>query len=296
MVEPKEKVLIIDGMALLFRHFFATSINKHFMPNQDGIPTNGIQGFLRHTFYLIKETNTPNVIITWDKGQYTFRNDLHEDYKANRQPPPSELIPQFDLVQKISEEIGFCNIGVEGYEADDVIGSLAKYLSYDFKVIAVSGDKDLLQILDKDIELWLIKKGFTEYNIYNKERFIQKYNIQPNQFVDVKALMGDTSDGYKGVSGIGEKTALKLIQTHHSISNLLENLESLTKGQKQKIEDDMDSLTLSNKLAKIYTEVPLVINDIINDMRLTQTEQQLIEVLDAHTLTITKKYYQSLYQ
>lgn len=231
-----QRVLLVDGMALLFRHFYATSLHKQFMYNSKGIPTNGIQGFVRHIFTAIKDIKPSHVAICWDMGQATFRNDMYTSYKQNRPAPPDELIPQFDYVKDISEQFGFVNIGVANYEADDVIGTLAKIYSKDNEVHIVTGDRDILQCINEQVEVWLIRKGFNIYHHYTLNRFNEEYALHPLQLIDIKAFMGDSADGYPGVKGIGEKTAIKLIQSYGSVENVLDNIESLTPNQQKKLQ------------------------------------------------------------
>ena len=204
----KNRVLLVDGMALLFRHFYATSLHNQFMYNSKGIPTNGIQGFVRHIFTAINEINPSHVAVCWDMGQSTFRNDMYTNYKQNRPAPPEELIPQFDYVKEISDQFGFINVGMTNYEADDVIGTLAKTFSDNNEVHIITGDKDLLQCINNNVEIWLIKKGFNIYNRYTLTRFNEEYQLNPQQLIDIKAFMGDSADGYPGVKGIGEKQLL----------------------------------------------------------------------------------------
>ena len=204
------------------------------MYNSKGIPTNGIQGFVRHIFTAIKDIKPSHVAICWDMGQATFRNDMYTSYKQNRPAPPDELIPQFDYVKDISEQFGFMNIGVANYEADDVIGTLAKIYSKDNEVHIVTGDKDIF--INEQVEVWLIRKGFNIYHHYTLNRFNEEYALHPLQLIDVKAFMGDSADGYPGVKGIGEKTAIKLIQSYGSVENVLDNIESLTPGQQKKLQ------------------------------------------------------------
>ena len=177
------------------------------MYNSKGIPTNGIQGFVRHIFTAIKDIKPSHVAICWDMGQATFRNDMYTSYKQNR-PAPDELIPQFDYVKDISEQFGFVNIGVANYEADDVIGTLAKIYSKDNEVHIVTGDRDILQCINEQVEVWLIRKGFNIYHHYTLNRFNEEYALHPLQLIDIKAFMGDSADGYPGVKGIGEKPPL----------------------------------------------------------------------------------------
>ncbi|MEW9501853.1 5'-3' exonuclease [Jeotgalibacillus marinus] len=253
----QKHILLIDGMALLFRSFFATAMTNQFMINRHGTPTNAIQGFIRHSLTAIQQVQPTHVAVCWDMGSKTFRNEVYQEYKANRQAPPSELIPQFDLVKEIASHFSFTNIGVTGYEADDCIGTIAKLADNSTKVSIVSGDKDLLQLLTKNVEIWLVKKGYGTYERFNEIRFVEEYGITPNQFIDVKGLMGDPSDGYPGVKGIGEKTAFKLIKEHETIDGILENLHAITPSQRKKIEEDLDMLHVSRNLAAIHCEVPL---------------------------------------
>ena len=285
------QTLIIDGMALLFRHFFATSFRNQFMYNKYDIPTNGVQGMIRHTFKLLELTKAKNVVIAWDMGSKSVRNDWFEGYKANRLAPPEEMTPQFDMVKQVMHDLGFHQEGVIGYEADDVIGTVSKEID---DLIIVSGDRDLLQLINDHNQLWLTKKGYTEYHHYNLETFINQYGITPSQFIDVKALMGDSSDGYTGVTGIGEKTALKLIQSHGSIDMLLNNLSTLTHKMQDKINTDMESLKMSLKLAKIITDVPLKMDALKDNSVFTYDKNHAQQVLEDYDLNIARKYLDSV--
>lgn len=286
----ENRVLLVDGMALLFRHFYATSLHNQFMYNSKDIPTNGIQGFVRHIFTAINEINPSHVAVCWDMGQSTFRNDMYTDYKQNRPAPPEELIPQFDYVKEISDQFGFINVGMTNYEADDVIGTLAKTFSDNNEVHIITGDKDLLQCINNNVEVWLIKKGFNIYNRYTLARFNEEYQLNPQQLIDIKAFMGDSADGYPGVKGIGEKTALKLIQTYGSVENVLSNIDRLTPAQRKKIEADKDNLTLSKRLAEIYTEVPLNSVEIYRDMAYAHSLNQILSICNEHELYVSGKY------
>ncbi|WP_180522080.1 5'-3' exonuclease [Staphylococcus haemolyticus] len=286
----ENRVLLVDGMALLFRHFYATSLHNQFMYNSKGIPTNGIQGFVRHIFTAINEINPSHVAVCWDMGQSTFRNDMYTDYKQNRPAPPEELIPQFDYVKEISDQFGFINVGMTNYEADDVIGTLAKTFSDNNEVHIITGDKDLLQCINNNVEVWLIKKGFNIYNRYTLARFNEEYQLNPQQLIDIKAFMGDSADGYPGAKGIGEKTALKLIQTYGSVENVLSNIDQLTPAQRKKIEADKDNLTLSKRLAEIYTEVPLNSVEIYRDMAYAHSLNQILSICNEHELYVSGKY------
>ena len=246
---------------------------------------------IRHTFKLLELTKAKNVVIAWDMGSKSVRNDWFEGYKANRLAPPEEMTPQFDMVKQVMHDLGFHQEGVIGYEADDVIGTVSKEID---DLIIVSGDRDLLQLINDHNQLWLTKKGYTEYHHYNLETFINQYGITPSQFIDVKALMGDSSDGYTGVTGIGEKTALKLIQSHGSIDMLLNNLSTLTPKMQDKINTDMESLKMSLKLAKIITDVPLKMDALKDNSVFTYDKNHAQQVLEDYDLNIARKYLDSV--
>ncbi|MGG0716798.1 5'-3' exonuclease H3TH domain-containing protein [Robertmurraya massiliosenegalensis] len=253
-------LMLVDGMALLFRSFYATAVNNYFMINSKGTPTNALFGFVKHLFAAKDQFNPTHIICCWDMEGPTHRAKLFPDYKANRSEAPLELLPQFSLVKDLVSSLDIPNVGIKGYEADDCIGTIVDELSNDTKITVVTGDKDLLQIINNHASVAILKKGIGNYDVFTVDKFVEDYGILPSQFSDVKALMGDSSDNYPGVMGIGEKTALKLIKEFKSIDGLLENLDKLTKGQKTKIEKDLQSLELSRVLAKIHNQVPIEYN------------------------------------
>lgn len=249
--------MIVDGMALLFRSFYATAVNNYFMINSKGIPTNALFGFVKHLFAAKNHFQPTHIICCWDMEGQTHRAKIFPEYKANRSEAPLELLPQFSLVRELVSSLDIPNIGMKGYEADDCIGTIVDGLSEDTRITVVTGDKDLLQLINDNTSVAILKKGIGNYDLFTIDRFFQEYGIYPNQFSDVKALMGDTSDNYPGVKGIGEKTAIKLIKEFNSIDGLLENLDKLTNTQRKKIETDLENLDISKKLAKIYNKVPI---------------------------------------
>ena len=255
--EQRPTFLLVDGMALLFRAFYATSVMGQFMINSKGVPTNAVQGFLKHLLMATNHFSPSHVAVCWDMGSQTFRNELFEGYKANRSEAPVEMIPQFDLAKEAVEAFDIPNIGLAGFEADDCIGTIAKASAGTSRVGILTGDQDMLQLLDNDISVALLKKGFGNYEVHNPNSFYEWKGISPKQMVDLKALMGDTADNYPGVKGIGEKTALKLLVEFESIEGILENLSLLTKGQRAKIEAELEMLHLSRKLAEIKCDVPI---------------------------------------
>lgn len=253
----KQSILLVDGMALLFRGFFATSIRGNFMRNENGVPTNGVYQFVRYLLDAVNTFQPTHVICCWDMGSKTFRTTMYEDYKGNRSAPPEELIPQFDLAKEVVSAFEMPNVGIENYEADDCIGTIAKQFSNEHEVLILTGDQDILQLIESGISVAIMRKGQGNYEVFNEENFVEKKGLSPRQIIDLKGLMGDSSDNYPGVKGIGEKTALKLLQEHESIEGLLENMEQLPKGVQSKIKANLDMLHLSRSLAEIRCDVPI---------------------------------------
>ncbi|MDX8046247.1 5'-3' exonuclease H3TH domain-containing protein [Gracilibacillus sp. S3-1-1] len=253
----RSHVLIVDGMALLFRGFFATAFTGKFMENSKGIPRNGLFGFLNYFTNAVETFEPTHVICCWDMGSKTFRNDMYDGYKSNRDAPPEQLVPQFDLAKEIVTAFQVPNVGVTGYEADDCIGTLARELHEDHEVTVVTGDQDLLQLVDDNINIAIMKKGQGNYDVFNSDNFYEKKGLTPKQIIDLKGLMGDSADNYPGVKGVGEKTALKLLMQYETIDNMLADKENLTKGMQKKLDQYAEDLDISRKLAAIYTEVPL---------------------------------------
>ncbi|KOR82305.1 5'-3' exonuclease [Paenibacillus solani] len=250
-------LMLVDGMALLFRAYYATASSGYIRRTKAGVPTNAIYGFLRYMWDAIDKFQPTHVACCWDMGSKTFRTEQFAAYKGNRAEAPDDLIPQFSLVRDVTECLGIPNLGVVGYEADDCIGTLARRFSDSMNVMILSGDHDLLQLVNDSTSVIIMKKGHGNYMHYTAETLYAEKGLSPKQVIDVKGLMGDTSDNYPGVRGIGEKTAVKLIQEYESVEGILANLDSLTKGVRTKIEADLDMLHLSRALAEIHCEVPM---------------------------------------
>lgn len=255
---PQNKVLIVDGMAVLFRAFYATSYSGYIRKTKAGLPTNAVYGFIQYFFDAISEFKPTHVICCWDMGSKTFRTEQFPEYKGNRGEPPLELIPQFDLVKEVVAEMGVPNIGISGYEADDCIGTLSRQLDgEDSEIFVLTGDHDMLQLVTERVKVVIMKKGKNNYAVYDLAFLLEDKQLMPHQIIDIKGFMGDTSDNYPGVKGIGEKTALKLLLDYDSIEGVLDNLEKLPKGVRSKIEADLDMLHLSRELATIRLDTPV---------------------------------------
>lgn len=253
--QNKSSLMLVDGMALLFRAFYATAVTGQFMINTKGIPTNAIHGFIKHFATAISAFKPTHAAVCWDMGSKTFRTEMFDSYKANRPEAPIELLPQFDLVKEVVEALDVPNIGLSGFEADDCIGTIARTASEVDSVSILTGDKDILQLIDDRTSVILLQKGYGNYVVHNRETLYEEKGIWPEQMIDLKAFMGDPSDNYPGVRGIGEKTALKLLQEHGNVDGVIANLDKLTKSQRAKIEADLEMLHLSRQLAEIKCDV-----------------------------------------
>ncbi|WP_339172910.1 5'-3' exonuclease [Solibacillus sp. FSL R5-0691] len=290
----KPHLLIIDGMALLFRSFFASAAMNQFIRLDDGTPSNGVQGFVRHVLTAQNLMKPTHLAVCWDMGAHTFRNDLYEGYKANRPAPPEEMLPQFDMAKEVSAMIGWQNFGTAGLEADDLIGSMIEKWKDEAQITVISGDKDLLQLLNPSTTMAFTKKGYTEYDMYTEGRFIEEYGIAPKQFAEVKAFMGDASDGYPGVKGIGPKTALQLIQNHGSIDGVLAALPTLKPGQRIKISENEQMLRLSHQLATIDCSASIECD--FEALRLTDYKPELFELIEQRGYRLIAKHARAIYR
>lgn len=253
----EKRLLLVDGMAILFRAYYATSYGGSVRRTSAGLPVNAVHGFVRYFMDAIGRVNPTHVICCWDMGSKTFRSEQFTGYKSNRPDAPDDLVPQFELVKEVVASFNVPNLGIVGYEADDCIGTLANRFKSEADIFIVTGDHDLLQLVDERVSVAIMKKGIGNYKVYTPELLLEERQVTPRQIIDIKGLMGDTSDNYPGVRGIGEKTANKLIIEHGSIEGLLANLESLSKSVRAKIEADLEMLHLSRELATIRCDAPL---------------------------------------
>ena len=258
----KEKALmLVDGMALLFRAYYATASSGYIRRTKDGIPTNAVYGFIRYFWDAVQKYEPTHVICCWDLEGKTFRGEQFAAYKGNRAAAPDDLIPQFAIIREVVESLGIPNISSQGYEADDCMGTIAAQYSEHMRVMILTGDHDMLQLVNEQTSVIIMKKGHGNYKLYTPESLYEEKELTPRQIIDMKALMGDTSDNYPGVRGIGEKTAIKLVKEYGSIEGILANLDKLSASIRTKIEADLDMLHLSRRLAEIHCEVPVTCHE-----------------------------------
>lgn len=245
--------MIIDGSSLLFRAFFALPPLK----NALGIPTNAVYGFLTMLLKLYEQLQPDYVAVAFDKSRETFRTELYSEYKANRDVAPDDLRPQFALIIEVLAVLGIHAIELDGFEGDDILGSLAaQYGNENMEVSIISGDRDTLQLVDTNVSVFLTKKGISEMVQVTPANMDELYGYGPEQVIEMKALMGDSSDNIPGVPGIGEKTALKLISQYGNLETLYDSLDDIKGKMREKLENNKDIAFLSRTLATIKCDIP----------------------------------------
>lgn len=252
-----EKLVVIDGNSLINRAFYALPL----LSNKDGEYSNAVYGFVNMLLKVINEANPSHLVVAFDYGKKTFRNELYNEYKGTRKGTPEELKPQFAILKRLLEAMKITYIELAGVEADDIIGSISK--KFNVPTIILTGDKDSLQLIDSTTEVWLTKKGISETAIMTEDSFFETYGLKPFQMIDLKSLMGDSSDNIPGVKGVGEKTAIDLLKTYETTENVYENIESIKGKLKEKLVENKDMAFLSKTLATIKTDVN--INYELND-------------------------------
>lgn len=250
------KVILVDGNNLLFRSYYATAYSGNFMKNSKGFPTNALYGFINMINKIINDERPEYMLVAFDKGK-TFRHDKYEDYKAGRIEMPNELKQQFPLAKEILTNLGIKWFEIDNYEADDIVGTLAKMIDEreDYKGLIVSSDKDLLQLITDKVTMKMLKTK--DYVMMTKETFFETYGLTPEKMIDIKALQGDSSDNIPGVKGIGEKTALKLLQDYGSLEGVYDNVAYIKGAVATKLINGRDKAFESKDLVTIYKEVPL---------------------------------------
>lgn len=254
----KERLIILDGHSLMNRAFYALPP----LTNTEGLHTNALYGFTNMLIKMKEEIKPNYIVCTFDRKAPTFRHEEYKEYKAGRKRMPEELAEQFPVLKDLLQLMAIDIFEIDGFEADDLIGTLSKFAEKnDIEVYVVTGDRDALQLASDNIKVVITKKGMSEKEIYDRNRMIEDFGVTPTQFIDVKGLMGDSSDNIPGVPGIGEKTAYKLIQQYGSIENLLQNIDNVTGNKvKQNLLEYSEQAIFSKRLATIITDVPIDIS------------------------------------
>ena len=280
-----KKIMILDGNSLLFRAFYALPPLK----TKKGQYTNAVYGFLSMLYKLIDTYSPEYLCVAFDPEKPTFRHQQYKDYKATRQKAPNELVQQFQLIRDVLDIHRIKRVEVEGFEADDLAGTFAcaaKEQGTD--VYLVTSDKDYLQLIDENVKVILTKKGVSNTEEMDLKSMEEEYGLTPEQFVDLKALMGDSSDNIPGVSGVGEKTALKLMQEYKSLDNIYENIDSIKGKLKEKLEADKMQAYMSQTLARIITDIPIEFD--IEEFKMQKPDmKKLSELYDELEFRVFKK-------
>lgn len=250
-----DKFLVIDGSSLIHRAFFALPP----LMTKQGLHTGAVYGLCNMLLKLLGDLQPAYMAVAFDKSRKTFRTELYADYKGQRKPTPSELSEQFPLAMKVLGTMGIPTLELDNYEADDIIGTFAVHAPEDVEVIIVTGDRDELQLVDTRTKVYYTKRGISDIQIFDEAEFAANYEgLVPKQLIELKGLMGDTSDNIPGVPGVGPKTALKLIKEYGDVETVLENIDKVSgKALKAKLADNKESALLSKKLATICTEAPV---------------------------------------
>ena len=252
-----EKILLIDGHSILNRAFYGVPL----LSNKDGLHTNAIFGFINIMLKALEDESAGYIVVAFDLKAPTFRHEMFAEYKGTRKGMPDELREQVPVMKEVLAAMKIPVVTMEGYEADDILGTLAKRCQNEgFDVAVLSGDRDLLQLADEHIKIRLPKtiKGKTEIENYYPQDVFDKYKVTPTEFIDLKALMGDTSDNIPGVPGIGEKTATSIIENYHSIENAYAHVDEIKPPRASKnLAENYDMAVMSKKLATIETNAPV---------------------------------------
>ncbi|MCY7814927.1 DNA polymerase I [Bacillus haynesii] len=251
----RKKLVLVDGNSLAYRAFFALPL----LSNEKGIHTNAVYGFTTILMKMLEEEKPTHMLVAFDAGKTTFRHKTFKEYKGGRQKTPPELSEQLPFIRELLDAYQISRYELENYEADDIIGTLAKSAEKDgFEVKIFSGDKDLTQLATEGTTVAITKKGITDVEYYTPEHVREKYGLTPEQIIDMKGLMGDSSDNIPGVPGVGEKTAIKLLKQFHTVEELLSSIDEVSgKKLKEKLEEFKEQALMSKELATITTEAPL---------------------------------------
>lgn len=249
------KLVLIDGNSLINRAFYATPP----LSAKDGTPTNAVYAFVNMLVRIIGDIKPRYMLVAFDRKEPTFRHEMYADYKGTRKPMPEDLRPQIDLMKKVLDTMGISRYEQAGIEADDIIGSMAK--RYKGDTIIITGDKDSFQLVDETTSVYFTRRGITETEIYSNENFKEKTGIEPIQIIDLKSMMGDSSDNIPGIAGVGEKTALSLVEKYGSLENLYSHIDELSGKLKEKVEKSKDIAYLSKTLATINVKLDIPVKD-----------------------------------
>ncbi|MDD5660199.1 MAG: 5'-3' exonuclease H3TH domain-containing protein, partial [Actinomycetota bacterium] len=272
----KNKLILIDGNNIAYRAFYAL---PQTIATSTGIITNAVYGFTTMVLKLVDEQKPDNIIVAFDSKAPTFRHELFKDYKAQRKKMPDELISQFPLIKEVLESINIESIEAEGYEADDIIATLANESKIRFnEILIVSGDKDILQLVGGNLKVMALKKGITETVTYDKNGVVDKFGVEPDKIKDLLALTGDSSDNIPGVRGIGPKTAETLIRKYGNIESIYDNVDDIKNNNIKKLltsskADALNSKKLTELVGNLKLNIDGLLNKELNEINFNKIEK-----------------------
>lgn len=282
-----DKLYIVDGNSLAFRAFYGLPP----LHNSAGIPCNAVFGFMKMLINIITKNSPKYLAVAFDAGKHNFRHEIYSEYKGTRKPTPEDLRSQLPIIKDILKQMNITTIEIPEIEADDIIGCLSK--RFDIECVLVSGDRDLLQLISPKCRVWLTQKGLTEVADLGVEELKAKYGITPAQVIEIKSIMGDTSDNIPGVKGVGEKTALGLLEKYNDLDGIYSNLDSLTPRLKGLLEENKDKAYMSKQLATIKTdfEIDLNLNDLTYEFPFSQQVRKSFIWLEFNNIVKNENYF-----
>ena len=286
--EKLKTVVLIDGKSVFYRGYYA-------MPNlstRDGIPTGGVYGFAVMALELLNQIKPDYVAVAWDKSKTNIRRriEIYPEYKANRKPPPPDFYEQIPILRELLNVFGWPLYELDDYEADDIIGTLNKQAERaGLRTIMISSDLDLLQLVGKNTELYALKKGLTNLEKFDTLAFEKKFGLRVDQFLDLKSLKGDTSDNIPGALGIGEKTAVALLQEFDDLDGVYQNLEAIKSAWRTKLEQGRESVEISKKLSEIWCDAPIKLDLAAMDIKKLDAEKLHAKLLKLEFKSLLKR-------
>ncbi|QBQ08044.1 DNA polymerase I [Spiroplasma gladiatoris] len=290
----KKRILLVDGNALIFRAFYS-SYGRANLTTKSGVPTNAVYSFINMLLNIVQKNDYFDIKVAFDKGKKTFRHDKLKTYKAGRKQTPPELIEQFPIVREFLSNANIDWFELEGYEADDIIGSIAHMInnSYEYEIDILTSDQDMYQLISDNVFVIAPQIGTSDLTTYNREKLFEKWGILPEQVIDYKGLRGDSSDNIKGVAGIGEKTAKELLQQFKNLEEIYANIDKVSGVKKQKLIDGKLDAFLSKEIATIYKEI------ILEDFKFKETKIDFNNLKDFfmkyEMVSLVKKYLNEFY-
>ena len=272
------RIVIIDGNSLINRAFYAM---QRPMITKDGIYTQGIYGFINMLNKLENDYEPEYITVAFDLKAPTFRHLEYDEYKAGRKAMPPELVMQMPLLKEVLHAMRIETLEMEGFEADDIIGTVAKEAeAQGLEPLIITGDRDALQLATDHTKILITKKGISEFDLFDAEKMMETYHLTPTQFIDLKGLMGDKSDNIPGMPGVGEKTGLKLLEQFNSVEDLIANTDKISNEKlRTKVEENAQLAMMSKRLATINTQVPIE----LDFQRLKKEDPDYTKLIDIYT-------------